>query len=293
MCKSNTEIRYDYANGLIKCAGCGLVLDESFIDPSQKERTFKESNSGTDATRTGGARNENLADGGLSLSIAGGNTHDRLNQHATFMGSVEKKSIIEFHKLFTQWGNIMNSYKKVIQEAEDLCNTIVNSQKNLKGRSLESVAAAALYIASRIASVPLKPQDIEGYTQVNIKDIKSAYKSIKDLVHIPPLDPPSYCKSFCKKLSFQNEIAQAPIKISERIKELRLLDGKNPRTVAATAIYIAILLTPNPTKSLKDISDVSQIAENTIKNAYKEVYPRRNEVVHEWKGRLGLDALHN
>jgi len=84
--------------------------------------------------------------------------------------------------------------KKITSTAEELFSKIESSKKTLKGRSIESIAAACIYIASRQCSLPLKPQDIEGATSVHIKDIKGAYKAVKDLAdYIPPLDPPRYC----------------------------------------------------------------------------------------------------
>lgn len=171
---------------------------------------------------------------------------------------------------------------------------IESSKKSLKGRSIESIAAATIYIASRQCSLPLKPQDIEGATSVNIKDIKGAYKAIKDLAdYIPPLDPPRYCQTFCKKLQLAPEVAGAAYTIAQNIKDQRLLDGKNPRTIASAAIYIATQLTKDCTTTLKDISSHSKIAENTIKNSYKEIYPRRNEIIPDWKGRQPIENLHN
>jgi len=129
---------------------------------------------------------------------------------------------------------------------------------------------------------------------VNIKDIKGAYKAVKELAdYIPPLDPPRYCSTFCKKLGMDPEVSAAAINIAQNIKEQRLQDGKNPRTIASASIYIATQLTKDCNTNLKDISGVSKIAENTIKNSYKEVLSRKNDIIPEWQGRLPIDSLHN
>lgn len=51
-----------------------------------------------------------------------------------------------------------------------------------------------------------------------------------------------------------------------------IIEGRNPKTIAACSIYITVKLLNNTVINLKDISKVSEIAENTIKNAYRDIY---------------------
>jgi len=253
---------------------------------------------GADPRRTGGIRSNYLEDGGLALSVSGNSYNDATSKIQTMsvrLGhNAEDRSLFKGHQLINKWGSLLNLQKVILHKAEEQFSAIESSKKSLKGRCIESIAAAVLYIASRMCAVPLKPHDIEKATGVPIKEIKGAYKAVKSYVnYIPPLDPPRYCSNFCAKLSLPHEIGSAAYKIAETIKEKRLLDGRNPRTIASAAIYIAIQLSPDCKVTLKDISSHSRIAENTIKNSYKDIYPFRHEIIPEWKGRLPIDSLHS
>lgn len=297
-CKKSTLLATDSSQGTVVCGSCGLVIEDRMIDPTKEYREFSDGNSsGADRRRIGGIRNNFLDDGGLSLSIAGNSSNQATNRMMTLSNRLgsnsEDRSLFRGHQLINKWGSLLGLQKNILNKAEEQFSKIESSKKSLKGRSIESIAAAVIYIASRICSVPLKPHDIENTTGVPIKEIKGAYKAVKEHVaHIPPLDPPRYCTNFCAKIGLPPEVSSAAYKITEQIKEKRLLDGRNPRTIASAAIYIAVQLSPDCKCTLKDISLHSKIAENTIKNSYKDIYPHRHEIVHEWKGRAPVDSLH-
>jgi transcription initiation factor TFIIB len=298
-CKKPTFLATDQSQGTVVCGSCGLVIEDRMVDPTKEWREFADGNSsGADPRRTGGIRNNYLDDGGLSLSVSGNSYNEATNKIMTLstrLGSnSEDRSLFRGQQLLSKWGSLLGLQKNILNKAEEQFSRIESSKKTLKGRSIESIAAAVLYIASRMCSIPLKPHDIENVTGVNIKEIKGAYKAVKSYVnYIPPLDPPRYCTHFSTKLNLPSEVSSAAYKIAEIIKDKRLLDGKNPRTIASVAIYIAIQLSPDSKCTLKDISSTSKIAENTIKNSYKEIYPRRHEIVPEWKGRAAIDSLHS
>lgn len=70
-------------------------------------------------------------------------------------------------------------------------------------------------------------------------------------------------------------------------------DGRSPISIAAAVIYIITML-PKCTVSppLVDITNVSRVAEGTIRAAYKDLYPERHHLVPSWFATPGeLDAL--
>jgi len=286
-CKKYTFLITNTREGTIECSVCGLVIEDHLIDETEEIRRFsKESDSGADRSRTGGIRNDSLADGGLSLSVLG-NASNRMTSDimamTNRMGS-EDRSFLRGRKLISQWGSLLNLQKSILTKAEEQFLRVEKNSKSFKGRSIESIVAAVLYVASRISSIPLKPHDIENATGVSIKDIKSAYRAVKEhMAYIPPLDPPRYCSNFCAKLGLPPEVSSTAYKIAENIKNKRLLDGRNPRTIAATAIHMAVQQNPNVTCSLQSISEHSKIAENTIKNSYKDILPFRQDLLPDGK----------
>jgi len=291
-CKKYTLLITNQREGTIECSVCGLVIEDHLIDETDEIRRFsKENDSGADRSRSGGIRNDLLADGGLSLSVIGSsNKINTVSTMSTRMGA-EDRSFLKGRKLISQWGSLLNIQKVILSKAEQQLSKIESSSKSFKGRSIESIVAAILFVSSRMASIPLKPHDIENVTGVSLKDIKSAYKFVKKHVdYISHMDPPKYCSNFCSKLNLPTEISSMAYKIAENIKHKGLLDGRNPRTIAATAIYMAIQLNSNVNCTLQSISEQSKIAENTIKNSYKDIVSFRQDLVPDLKGKTAIEA---
>lgn len=66
--------------------------------------------------------------------------------------------------------------------------------------------------------------------------------------------------------------------IADKANHLNLVTGKSPISLAAAAIYMAVALNDN-SKTAKDIADVSGVAENTIKQTFKAMQPRMNDLI--------------
>ena len=68
------------------------------------------------------------------------------------------------------------------------------------------------------------------------------------------------------------------VKIADRIDKLGLLAGRSPLSIVAVCIYMASHIIGQP-KSAKDIAAVASVSDGTIRNAYKLIFPRREELV--------------
>ena len=60
------------------------------------------------------------------------------------------------------------------------------------------------------------------------------------------------------------------IKILEIAKEMKLTSGRGPTGIAAAATYIATVLT-NERKTQREIAEIANVTEVTIRNRYKEL----------------------
>lgn len=84
---------------------------------------------------------------------------------------------------------------------------------------------------------------------------------------------------FSGKLNLNIQTKNLAIDISDNIQELGIIEGRNPKTIAACAIYIAVKLLNIQNITLKDISRISEIADNTIKNAYRDIYTYFSKII--------------
>jgi transcription initiation factor TFIIB len=295
-CKKQTRAVMDVAEGKVTCTSCGLTLEERCIDPTPEWRNFADGNSsGADPRRIGGAINTFLEDGGLSLDIRGSMANESTRNLIKWNNRIqnsEDRSLIRGIQKLKEWGGLMSLQGIIINKAEEQFSKLENNRKSLKGRNVESLAAAILFIASRQCKCPLKPIEISNATHVDIKDLRNAYKFVKQYIdYVPHMEPTKYGHNFASKLNLPSEIVNASTEVINRIMKKGLIDGRNPRTIASAAIYMVTQLTPDHKRSLREISSVSNIAENTIKTSYKDIYANRYEIVPDWKARLPVESL--
>jgi len=84
-----------------------------------------------------------------------------------------------------------------------------------------------------------------------------------------PVNPKKYVPRFCSELELSEEVQVKANEIIDTTTEKGLLSGKSPTGYAAAAIYAASLLC-NEKKTQREVSDVAQVTEVTIRNRYQE-----------------------
>jgi len=100
---------------------------------------------------------------------------------------------------------------------------------------------------------------------------------------VTKLDPTTsddYMNRFCSNLGLDRKIQNVSRKIAERAFDLDLVPGRVPISVAAAAIYMASQ-TSIDKKSLHEISEITGVAESTIKNSYRQMRERAIELFPE------------
>ena len=89
-------------------------------------------------------------------------------------------------------------------------------------------------------------------------------------IKIKPFNPVEFISRFASELDLEPKIQTESIKLIGKMQKAEATSGKNPCSLAATAIYIAALL--NKTKiTQKKISEISGITETTLRNRTKEM----------------------
>jgi transcription initiation factor TFIIB len=145
--------------------------------------------------------------------------------------------------------------------------------KNLiRGRSIEGVAAAALYAACRQCSVPRTLDEIGEVSRVSRKEIGRTYRFIsRELsLKLMPTSPIDYVPRFCSGLNLKGEVQARGVEILRQASEKELTSGRGPTGVAAAAIYIASILC-GERRTQREVADVAGVTEVTIRNRYKEL----------------------
>lgn len=141
----------------------------------------------------------------------------------------------------------------------------------IRGRSIEGVVTACLYAACRKQGIPRSLEEIEEVSRVDRKEIGRTYRYVSKALgeDMKPVDPKQYVSRYCSELGLSETVKTKAMDIIDVTSEKGLLSGKSPTGFAAAAIYAAALLC-NEKRTQKEVADVAQVTEVTIRNRYQE-----------------------
>ncbi len=276
----------DYARGELICGSCGLVINERQIDRGPEWRAF-DSQQTTDRARTGAPMNPLLHDKGLSTEIGWSNRDGsgsmisfkkrsqmyRLRQwqrRIRVSGATERNKMMAFQEI----GRVAARLELPEHVKEDASQIYTRTaEKNLiRGRSIESVAAASLYAACRMNHIPRTLDEIAQESTVHRKHIGRTYRFLmRELkMTLKPTSPIDYIPRFCGMLDLPRKVELKSIDIVEMAIKNELTSGRGPTGVAASALYIAAVLVGEK-RTQREIAEITGVTEVTIRNRYKEM----------------------
>lgn len=290
-CKRVTEVVFDQSAGDTVCMDCGLVLEAHSVDESSEWRTFSGEQSGADPNRVGEASNPLLGNTvALTTLINKGNAS---NTDVSLLGRWQNRGTNSDRNLLTAFATIATMADRLglVSTIKDRASEIykkVEDIKSIRGRSQDSMIAACLYIACRQEDKPrtfkeiccaangATKREIGRATKFIVKQLEEEMGITMDMGTIHAAD---LLRRFCSHLGMNNQATRAAI---ETVKSIEALDiRKSPISVAAAAIYMVSQIS-DAKLSLKAISDVAGVAEVTIRNSYKELFPHARKLLPNW-----------
>ncbi|MFC6724593.1 transcription initiation factor IIB family protein [Halobium palmae] len=263
----------------------GLIVEEDNIDPGPEWRAFNHSER-QNKSRVGAPTTQTMHDKGLTTTI------DWKDKDA-YGRSISSKKRSQMHRLRKWQERIrtkdagernlqfalsevdrMASAMGVPRSVREVASVIYRRALNedlIRGRSIEGVATACLYAACRKEGIPRSLEEIADVSRVQRKEIGRTYRYVAQELGLEmrPVDPKQYVPRFASELGLSEEVQNKANHIIETTAEKGLLSGKSPTGFAAAAIYAASLLC-NEKKTQREVADVAQVTEVTIRNRYQE-----------------------
>lgn len=193
----------------------------------------------------------------------------------------------------------------------------VEEEKILRGKKSEAIIAASIYVACKMSHVPRTFPEICSLTNVSKKHIGQCFKEMRLAfglnntgggsvegggmeggatlsLGIGPTGAVDLVGRFCNHLGLEMYVLRATEEVAGRVRDLGVLAGRSPVTVAAACIYFTTQLFGDQ-KSAKRISSAAGVSDVTIKNSYKELLKKRSEIVTgemlSKDGRMDLSRL--
>jgi len=180
-----------------------------------------------------------------------------------------------------------------------------DEEKLLRGKPLDAVIAACIFIACRQAHVPRTFREICNLTHVSKKTLGQCYKALEQAFNLTPgasahansasstTGPENLLVRYCNHLDLPPNVQSICGDIIIAARKHGIADGRSPVSIAGGAIYFTCHLL-GKVKSVKDISAVAGVSESTIKLVYRLYYADREKLVKkEWidDGRANLERL--
>jgi transcription initiation factor TFIIB len=287
-CGSDRLVR-DYEVGEIVCMDCGVVVATKLADRGPEWRAFDDEQR-SKRTRVGAPMTFTIHDKGLSTMI---DWHDR-DIYGKRLSPGQKAQVYRLRKwqrrirvsdaterniafALSEISKISNSLslpKNIVETASVIYRKAVK-ERLIRGRSIQGVTAASIYVACRKCGLPRTLEEIAQSSNLNKKEVGRSYRFlIKELNYsIPPLKPSQCITKFSNQLTMPGKVEEIAHKILATAKDLKLTSGRGPTGIAAAASYIASVLT-GERKTQREIAEIAQVTEVTIRNRYKELVER-------------------
>jgi transcription initiation factor TFIIB len=165
----------------------------------------------------------------------------------------------------------LNLPKNLLETASVIYRRAIK-KRLIRGRSIHNVTAAAIYMSCRQCGVPRTLDEIASASSLSKKDIGRSYRfMVRELeTFVPPSTSRHYAARFSNKLIISGKAEAMAIRILETAAQMKLTSGRGPTGIAAAATYIAAVLT-NERKTQREIAEIANVTEVTIRNRYKEL----------------------
>ncbi|WP_254527932.1 transcription initiation factor IIB [Natrinema gelatinilyticum] len=283
-CEGGTLVKSEDQGELV-CDQCGLIVEGTNIDHGPEWRAFNHSERQS-KSRVGAPTTQTMHDKGLTTSIDWKNqdaygrsiSSDKRNQMRRLRKWQERirtkdagERNLQFALSETDRMASSLAIPRSVREVACVMYRRALDEDLIRGRSIEGVATSTLYAACRMEGIPRSLEEVAAVSRVERKEIGRTYRYVAQELglEMEPVNPKKYVPRFCSELELSEEVQAKANEIIDTTTEKGLLSGKSPTGYAAAAIYAASLLC-NEKKTQREVSDVAQVTEVTIRNRYQE-----------------------
>jgi len=285
----NSNLQRDYETSELVCQTCGIVISSTEPSTEPEWRAFDQQQRDK-LPRVGAPVTWTIHDKGLSTNIGWQNRDysgrklspeqrarlyrlRKWNRRGKVSDSVQRnlsQALNEMSKI----SNKLNLPRNVIETSSMIYRRAIQ-KKLIRGRTIQSVVVATIYMACRQCGVIRTLGDVAGAANITKKEAARNYRLLfRELKpSVPQVNPRSYISKIVNKLELSGETERLAMAILNQVSEMKLTSGRGPAGIAAACIYISSQLT-NERRTQGEISKEAQVTEVTIRNRYKELVQR-------------------
>ncbi|OYT50746.1 transcription initiation factor IIB, partial [Candidatus Bathyarchaeota archaeon ex4484_135] len=279
----------------VVCTNCGLVIETDLMDQGPEWRAF-DSEERSDRVRVGAPITFTIHDKGLTTvidwrdkAVRGDEVppdkraqirrmrklHNRIRIY-----DAQERNLSHALSELTRIADKLGIPKNVVETAAVIYRKAV-SKGLVRGRSIQSMTAATLYIACRTCGFVRTLDEIAEASGTNKKEIGRSFRFLvnETKMYVPPLTPKDYATRLLSRLRMKGDAEDIAYRTLELASQLRLTSGRGPMGIAAAAVYVASVLT-GERKTQREIAELARVTEVTIRNRYKSIVKNMLFIVH-------------
>lgn len=246
------------------CEDCGCILTEKQLErsePSWLDETDR---------RLGPRQSTLWINTGSSISSGDSGPVGRLRQYDERLTNAERSLVTGLREVRT-----LSSALELPQSTRGRAAHLYRqaAQENLlKGRTIDGIAAACVYIAGRERGSPVtiaRVSDVSPMDEGKIRHCTGILQSELSL-SIPPARPREFLPMISSGLSLPEAVSKRGADILEKCTSEGLHVGKHPAAMAATAIYAAAVQR-GVELSQQEAANAADVSSVTISRRYQDI----------------------
>jgi transcription initiation factor TFIIB len=273
---------FDNDSGERICSSCGLVVSDTSLDMGPEWRTFSHEDL-MNKGRSGAPLSNLYYDKGLSTSfdprdIKGASSEERhrlwrLKKWDT-RAKLDEQGSRNLSNALTELDRLAETLhipESVKEKAAQVYRQALEKDL-IRGRTIADFVAASTYAACREAKIPRSLKEIAETSTQDMKSVSRTYRLIlKELDIRPPIDyPMKFVPRIASSVGVKQETERLTVEILRRAREEKTLVGKDPRGMAASALYLATKAL-NDTGTQREIAEAAGTSEVTLRNRLRDL----------------------
>ncbi len=289
-CKSS-KLLGDSESGELVCQNCGLVESTTLLNQGPEWRAFDHIQRDK-LPRVGAPSTWTIHDKGLSTTI-GWQDRDALGkklspatradvyrlrkwQRRSRIAEYNMKNLSHALGELSRISDKLNLPRSVVETSSINYRNALKKQI-IRGRTIQGVVVACIYMACRQCGVTRTLEDLAGAADMAKKDVARNYRFLLKSLNpsVPQAKPSNYISKIVNNLALSGETERLAMRILSEVSNLRLTNGRGPGGIASACVYIGLSLT-GERRTQSEISKEAQVTEVTIRNRYKELTKRFN-----------------
>ena len=285
---SESKMITDVESGEIICNQCGIVVVKDLEDTT---KIWHKAEDEKIDTRNGNPTSLTLYDQGLATLI--GNTNRDASGNVINSMMVTRLNKMRYQDKRSQINKYARNLGRAFRQLDSLkdklglSNAVIEKTAYIyrkvleaglvRGRKVNTVLGASLYVVCREFEIPRTLREISLVNNEKYRETSRVYRQI--VLHlgkqVPQIDLFRYLEKVGKKAKLEEKNIREALRLLKKVQEAGLGAGKGPMGIVGAVLYLSLPKINGNTKkrtiTQEVIANAAGISEVTIRNVYKEI----------------------